>query len=409
MKSYSLFELNEYIRRVLALNFAEALWISCEIAQINKAKGNYYLELIQKSEDGEKIIASSAAIIWQKKYFRLRANLGKELDTILQEGMAIMAKFRIDFHERYGLKLIVEEIDLSYSLGKLALKRRDTIEELRTLGLLEKNKALNLPIVLQNIAVISSHRAAGYQDFIKHLKQNEWNYKFNLNLYSAAVQGVFASDEMLHQLHKITESATIYDLVVIIRGGGAKLDLIAFDDLELCKTVATMKMPVITGIGHEVDATVMDLVAHTSLKTPTAVASFILDRNLQYESQLLHYGYLVGTLAQEKIKEQNFQIENATQKLRLFAKQQILQKNQWLNYKENELRQASSSFIKMKYQELDALETNIKMLDPLAILKRGYSITMQKDKVVRDAKKLKDGTLITSYFEKGKLDSIVKK
>lgn len=409
MKSYSLFELNEFIRRTLMLNLADPIWISCEIAQINLSKGNYYLELIQKSETGEEIIARTAAIIWQKKYYSLRANLGKELETILQDGMAILAKFRVDFHERYGLKLVVEEIDLSYSLGKLALQRRDTVQQLEALDLLGKNAALGLAPVLQNIAVISSHRAAGYQDFKSQLQQNEWGFHFKLNLFSAAVQGVFAPEEMLLQLKKINGMAEYYDAVVIIRGGGAKLDLMAFDDFDLCKMVAHMKLPVLTGIGHDVDDTVMDLVAHTSLKTPTAVASYLIDWNLHYEAQLLQYGKVIGQLAAEKISGATFHLRSITQKIQLLSQGQLAKKTQALAYKEKELIPSVRNFLKLKQQQVRGVDNQLRILDPQATLQRGYSLTTQDGIIIKNPERVADGTEITTHFEKATLKSIVKK
>ena len=193
MKTYSLFELNEFIRRIIALNLAEALWVQGEFAQVSESRGHYYINLIQKEDDNNEIIAQASAILWAKDFRRLKREKGKTLNQLLQSGLQVLIKVRADFHERYGLKLIIEDIDPSYTLGQLELQRRAIIEKLHKEKLLHKNNQHPLPYVLQRIAVVSSSTAAGYQDFLKQLNNNPYGYTFNNKLFPAAVQGKMLS------------------------------------------------------------------------------------------------------------------------------------------------------------------------------------------------------------------------
>ena len=262
----SLFELNEYVRQVIALNFAEAIWVSAELAQVNVSKGHYWIDIIEKSELTGEIIAQSSAVLWQREYRRIKAKMPLQIEGILQQGRQVLLKVSVEFSERYGYKLIVQDIDPAFTLGKLELERQATINTLVKANLIQKNKQLPRPPVLQRIAVISSENAAGYHDFCAQIDNNPYGYAFDYQLFKAAMQGVQTEYEVLAQLARIQEKKDKFEAVIIIRGGGAKLDLAAFDSLEIAKAVANFPLPVFAGIGHEIDETVLDLVAHLSLK-----------------------------------------------------------------------------------------------------------------------------------------------
>ena len=189
MQTYSLFELNEYIRRILALNLPDAVWVTCEIAQFNESRGNYFLELVEKSEEEDTIIARTEAALWGPNYRQLRKKIGKKLVDILQEGLEVKVQVRVSFHERYGLKMVIEDVDPTYTLGKLALKRQQTIERLEKEGKIDQNAQLELPSVLQRIAVLSSPTAAGLQDFENQLRFNPYHYHYQVDLFPTAMQG----------------------------------------------------------------------------------------------------------------------------------------------------------------------------------------------------------------------------
>ena len=223
--SYSLFELNEYIRRVFALNFQDAIWIRCEIAQINASRGHHYLNLIEKSAEGEHIIAQSSAVLWASKYRQLRRQHKKLLSELLQNGVAVLLQVKIDYDERYGLKLLIEDIDPSYTMGQMELKRQQILETLQQENLLGVNSQIPLPTAIQRVAIISSETAAGLQDYLNQIATNSYGYQLSNQLFPAAMQGANVEKEVLRQLKKIAFLKDNYDAVIIIRGGGSKLDL----------------------------------------------------------------------------------------------------------------------------------------------------------------------------------------
>lgn len=407
MKSVTLYELNEYIRRILALNLSEALWISCEIAQASESRGHYFLELVQKSESEENIVAQASAVIWQNNLRQLRRKIGVTLDSLLQDGMEVLLKVKVDFNERYGLKLIIEDIDPAYTLGKLELKRRQTIEQLRQQGLLENQKILSLPIVLQRIAIISSERAAGYQDFLQHLQQNTYGYKFQLHFFQSAMQGDLVESEMLQRLKAISTAKENFDCVVIIRGGGARLDLNAFDNFNLAKAVATLPIPVFTGIGHDIDETVLDLVAHASLKTPTAVADFLIAHNLKFENTLVNISLVLKSNTLQKINNQALFISNLTKNIHFHTQQQFFRQHQMLDFIENTVPRLSNYQLQFAKQNLDTLEKMTELLSVESTLQRGFAIVAKNGKIVRSKQDVSSGDEIFTRLIDGEFTSKV--
>ena len=222
MKSYSLQELNEHLRRVVALNAQDALWVRCEIAQLNESRGHYFMEIVEKEET---ITAKASAILWMRTYNKLLREHGRGIRKVLKEGMEVMLKLKIEFHEVYGMQYYVEDIDASFTLGKLALRKQSILEAFEKEGLLGKNTEVPLPVVLQKMAIISSENAAGYQDYSKQLEENFFGYQIDNQLFAAAMQGINVEEEILFQLKRIKRQKDKFDAVVIIRGGGAKLDL----------------------------------------------------------------------------------------------------------------------------------------------------------------------------------------
>ncbi len=407
MKTYTLFELNEYIRRIIALNFTEGIWVSCEIAQLRDARSHLFLSLVEKGDDVEGIIAQSDAVIWASTHKALRRKRGLLFDTILREGVEVLVKVTVDFHERYGLKLIIQDIDPAYTLGQLELKRRETIKELKALDLLHKNQTTDLPLAFQRIAIVSSEGAAGLQDYLSQLSNNPYGYRFTNQLFNASVQGNAAVKEMLQQLKRIRRSIRPFDAVVIIRGGGAKLDLAAFDDLELCKAVAEFPLPVLVGVGHDVDETVIDLVCHSSLKTPTAVADFVINHNMYFETRLIEQANELRDLALFKIRDEQMGLERIQQFVQYQATNTLKSASQELNFIERKFPLLLQQIYKTEEQKLDSIERVCAVLNPKAILKRGYSLTTHKNKIVVDASILKDGDEIETQLHKGTIKSIV--
>lgn len=405
MKSYSLHEVNEFLRRILALNLPEALWIRCEIAQVSEARGHHFLELVQKAEESDEIIAQASAVIWQGVYRKLRGKMGLIVNDLLQEGIEVQLKAKIDFNERYGLKFIIEDIDPTYTLGKLEMRRQQTIEALQQANLMGRNALAPLSPVLQRIAVLSSERAAGYQDFSAHLKNNPYNYQFHCQLFNTAMQGDQVQPEMLKQLSLIEKQKERFDCVVIIRGGGARLDLAAFDSLEPCRAVAQFPLPVLTGIGHDVDETVLDMVAHSALKTPTAVADFMINRNLLFESALVNYAQRLRVFGMQQLKNQMFLLQGLHQKLKLQSNRKLGEANRMLDFIDNQIPDLIKFKLQDQRHQLDKLEKVVQLMSVEATLKRGFTITQKDGKILRSAEDVKSGDSLTTRFLDGEIQS----
>lgn len=407
MKSYSLQELNEHLKRVVALNVQDALWVRCEIAQLNESRGHYFMELVEKEET---ITAKASAILWMRSYNKLLREYGRGVQKVLNEGMEVMLKLKIEFHEVYGMQYYIEDIDTSFTLGKLALRKQEILEVFEKEGLLGKNTEVSLPFVLQKIAIISSENAAGYQDYLKQLEENVFGYKIDNQMFAAAMQGINVEEEILFQLKRIKRQKNKFDAVVIIRGGGAKLDLMAFDNEKISKVVANFPLPVLTGIGHDIDESILDRVAHTTLKTPTAVADFIINHNLFFENRLMKIGSELGLLAQEKIQEQIYIIQNFQQNLHWKSENLLKDTLQKISLIENEVMRTSKSYFQNEEKKISNLESIFEVLDPEKTLKRGFSLTSVDGKIIKSIKDLdgRRGIEITTQLSDGILKSKTK-
>jgi exodeoxyribonuclease VII large subunit len=306
---HTLLEVNQFLRRVIVANLPEPLWVTCEIMQISTTRGHYYIDLVEKDAVTQQVVAQAQAVLWSGAYYRLKQKIGANLKDLLQVGVQALIRVRVDFSERYGLKLVVEDLDPAYTLGQMLLQRQQTILTLQKDGLLALNKTRPLPLLPQRLAIISSATAAGLQDFLQELTQNKYGYPFQYQLFTAAMQGQFTEKEVVHALERIAEQRTAFDAVAILRGGGSKLDLSAFDSLKMCKAIANFPLPVLTGIGHDIDEAVADLVAHTTLKTPTAVATFLVERCLTAEMSLRELSDAIRQGAQRHLTQQQQRLE----------------------------------------------------------------------------------------------------
>ncbi len=405
MKTYSLYELNEFLRRVVALNFNESVWVTAEIGQITLSRGHYYIRLLQK--EAEDIIAEQSAVVWAVDFRRILRVFGSATEGVLSEGMEVRLKGRLDFHERFGLKFIVEEIDPTYTIGKLEIQRRTLIAQLQNEQLLGLNAALSTPSVWQRIAVISSETAAGWADFKNHISKNVYSYHFDIQLFPSAMQGQFVEREILQQLENIKANKNQFDAVAIIRGGGAKLDLAVFDNAALCRAVAQFPLPVLTGIGHEVDWTVLDMVAFQTLKTPTAVADFLLERHLQFESSLIEMGHFLNQYVQNRLYTEGgdlMKIENFLKFQTTFFMKNQAQK---LEYYSNELPKVVAQTLKFENSQLDNTLKIIDLMSVESTLKRGFSITRKNGKVLTNVIEVHQGDVLETLLAKGIITSQV--
>lgn len=400
--SYSLLEINQYIRRVISLNFDEPLWIECEIGQASLSRGHWYLDLIQKEE--EQVVAQCQAAMWANVYFFLRKKSPVPIEDILKQGMSVKLKVNVDYHERYGLKLIIEDIDSSFTIGQLELQRLAILKEIKEKGLLHKNAQTHLPVVVQRLAIISSGRAAGYKDFIKHLEDNYYSYDIRIELFEAAMQGQAVETEVLACLDQIEKQQDEFDAVAIMRGGGARTDLAAFDNLALCLRVANFPFPVLIGIGHEIDQSLLDLVAYTSLKTPTAVADYVIERNAGFEGELDELDTLLRDEVRARLNNEERKISLLAHAVNQGVRSRLIHDRNKIDQALRMMQHATKNLVLKHKERISYMEKLISAINPDHILARGFTITSHQGQTITNAKSVKKGMELQTTF----MDGIVK-
>jgi len=401
MQSYTLFELNEYIRRVIALNFSEAIWVQGEISQVKESRGNIYVDLVQKDENSDEVIAQLNGNIWYKTHLFLKNKLGNLLPSLLKEGTQVKIKVNVEFHERYGLKLNIEDIDPAFTMGQIEMVRQKILQRLTDEGIINLNKSKKLPLALQKIAVISSETAAGYQDFIKHLQDNPYGYQIKVKLYQAALQGSNTEREICAAFDAINAEISKFDAIIIIRGGGSKIDLAAFDNFNIAYKIATSHLPVITGIGHEIDNTVADVVAAYNLKTPTAVANFIIDKNLFFEGDILEISKNIIQSVNHIIQSQKNQLAQITNWLQIMPTEVIKSKKISLENTKSNIFQTSKFILQKANDQLTFIDNQVKYADPKWVLKRGFAIMKAAEIPITSKSKVKKDTQYNLEFHDG--------
>ncbi len=452
--SFSLYELNKQIKDSIHSTFSDTYWVVAEISEIREVRsGHCYLELIEKDEKTEQIIAKSRANIWAYTYRMLKPYFMQATGQNLSSGIKILIRVSIDFQEVYGFSLNVRDIDPTYTLGEMAQRKQAILKQLAEEGVIDMNKELALPLVPQKIAVISSPSAAGYGDFCDQLNNNPQGYKFYIKLFQATMQGERTEESVVQALERIYQYDDVFDVVAIIRGGGSTSDLMCFDNYWIAYNIAQFPIPVFSGIGHERDETVVDFVAHTRLKTPTAVAEHLLElvgefdyrisslrdrisketretlsrhrirfdhisknfkplvKNaiLTNENQLSKIAHLVENQTKNYLKSKDHQLIQFTHSLNNSSQNLILEKKQELNQYKLKLAQELRFLFKEEKNKLSLMDKTKELLDPKNILQKGYSITTINGKAVKDAEALNDGDIITTQFSNGKVDSIVTK
>ncbi len=390
----SLLALNEIIRDTLDMHLEPHYWVVAEIAQLTfGTQGHAYMDLVEKN--GNKIAAKMRANCWAYAYRTISGKFQEATGQQLKSGMKVLALVSVTFHELYGFSLNVKDIDPNFTLGERARKRQEVIERLQKEGLMETNKTLTLPSVPQKIAIISSVTAAGYGDFINQIDHNRFGYCIHHNLYQATLQGSDAVSTLIMAFNKIAldQQQRHYDAIVLIRGGGAQLDLDCFDEYDLAVTIANSGIPVITGIGHERDETIADLVAHTRMKTPTAAAEFILSGFQEFEGNLTGLIKRIDKLSQLTLKQEDSKLTDLKGRIQLATKATLQQKNQFLNYKKEQILSQS--------KHLHSLE-NIKLINYRKSLKLSVKGRIQKaqTQLIQLEKEIKNLNP-ASFFEKG--------
>lgn len=402
-KVLSLFELNQLIRTVLENSLPDTFLVTAEIASCD-VKSHCYLTLVDKEEDT--IRAEIRAVIWAGRYKEIAEIFEKETGARLSKGIKILFQATVSFHERYGLKLTINNIDPSYTIGELAVKRREILERLVKEGLIDRNKGLEFPLVPQRIGIISSSTAAGYEDLMAHLTNNAYGYQFVTTLYEAIMQGDRAEVSIVNALVQCAADAASLDIVVIVRGGGGQLDLQCFDSYEIGKTIAMLPLPVISGIGHQRDVTVADEVSHSRAKTPTAVADMLITKVRDFEDRIDSLARALAEGARTLTLDMKDGLSTLSRRLEVAAGNKLLNNSHRLKAFIKGL-QFSLKFIQNEQQRINGRESNINHLNPVNILKRGYSITYHNGKAVKSASEVKINDNLRTVLHEGELLSRV--
>ena len=396
-------QLADMIRRVLSLNFPKPIWVEAEVAQARESRGHLYLQLIDKSPDSQETSAQMEAVLWQTKRKELEKQWDADLGPLLQEGNQVQLQVRLEHHALYGFKLLIEQIDLRFSLGQMALRRRQIIDSLIQEGLFDRNRATPFPTVVQRVAAISSPQAAGWLDFRNQLAHNPWGYAFAVTLFPAAMQGTALEDEVCERLREVADHSDSFDVCTIIRGGGSKTDLAWFDNRRIAETIAHMPIPVLTGIGHDIDETVSDLVAWKALKTPTALAAWLIEHDLQFESRLLETARLIRDECGHRTQQAGRDLYRTASDLRMAGKHAMESARWKLDLQKTNLSGILRLLRERQEAVLERRELAVAQLDPAAVLKRGYSITLWDGQPVQDPQQVPVGGTLETILLEGRI------
>lgn len=404
----SLTELLGLVRDKIYEALPDAFWVIAEIAEMKvQTAGHCYLELTGSDTPGGRVTGRARATIWASKYRSLSTFFNASTGIPLRAGITILFRATVEYHELYGLSLNISDIDPSYTAGDMALRREAVIRRLTAEGVISMNAGLHLVPYPRNIAVVSSSKAAGYQDFINHLMANPYGYIFKTTLFEAVMQGEETEASVTGALDMVAGEAGKYDAVAIIRGGGSTTDLSWFDSYAIAFHVTQFPLPVLTGIGHEKDQSVTDLAAWKALRTPTAVAGFLVERTLECENRIIGMAGELASAVTEALEAAGEQISSLQNRITSTARLIVRVNSDRLGYHAETLRRSSGIVLQKAADITGRLEGSLRHLDPAAVLKRGYTLTSRNGLIIRSAGNLEPGDIITTHFEKDTATSTV--
>lgn len=427
----TLYELNNLVSEVISSVMPDEYWVEAEISELRVVRGNCYMELVQKAEDTRTPMARASAKCWRTYWILVQSSFERVTGRQLCPGMKVMMRVHADFHEVYGFSWIVTDINPEYTLGDIARRRREIIARLKEEGVFDLQKELIIPLFAQRVAVISSDNAAGYDDFCNQLQNNEKGLAFSVKLYPAVMQGESTETSVIEALDRIYKDEDKFDVVVIIRGGGATSDLSGFDTLNLAENVANFPLPIIVGIGHNRDESVLDLVANMSVKTPTAAAAFLIDRLAAVAARVDAAAtslskYVTNRIEQEKSRikylstvlpslyaavksRENMRISRMSDSLYVAVRQIVASEKARLDLMPQRLSGAWRQAVTGESHRLQMLEQRVAASDPKRMLARGYTLTLHDGRAVTDLSSLKKGDMLTTLFASGEVVSEVNK
>lgn len=430
MQHLSLYELNSLVRDVISMSLPDSYWVEAELSEAREGYGGHcYMELIEKDERSNTPVAKAHASCWRNRWGLIKPHFERITGQRIHAGMKVLLKVHAQFHENYGFSWIVDDIDPNYTMGDMARKRQEIINTLKEEGVFELQKELQLPMFCQRIAVISSATAAGYGDFCNQLADNDYGLQFRTCLFPATMQGEGVEQSVIAALDSINAEWEDWDCVVIIRGGGATSDLSGFDTLALAENVANFPLPIITGIGHERDESVLDMISFQRVKTPTAAAAFLVQhltdvyatvmdaqeaisqyvkRRLQMERMRLdRLSNQIPTLFSLAKTRQGAYLDRLMNRLSARVQSRISDSRRRLDILSGNIQPVIERKLMTQRHRLEMLEQRIKSQDPVLLLKRGYSITLRDGKAVKDAAQLNAGDIIETRFAEGSVTSEV--
>ena len=409
---HTLYELNQLVRETLETEMPDEYWVEAELSECRESRGHCYLELIQKEEKTNTPIARASAKCWANSWTVIRPYFERTAGQALHVGMKVLLKVYPQFHEAFGFSWIVTDIDPTYTIGDLARRRQEIIRQLKEEGVFDLQRELSLPLFAQRIAVITSETAAGYGDFLNQLQQNEYGFRFEVTLFPAIMQGEQVEQSVINALNQIhtemSDNNDVFDVVVMIRGGGATSDMSGFDTLALAENVANFPIPIITGIGHERDECILDMISHTRMKTPTAAAAFLISHLAETDDLLNDIQNRMVRLVKERLTTHQLRLAALSERIPSLFSVVKARQEAHLDQLFARLQTQLQTTLVQQTHRLELLAQRTASLDPILLLRRGYSITLHHGKVVSDPSQLHEGDEIETRLEKGTVRSIVK-
>ena len=407
MNSTSLSELTNKIQSVIRQNFTDAIWVRAEISELRENGGHCYLELIEKDSETDNILAKTRATCWANVYRMLKPYFESNTGETLRAGLNVLVAVTVEFNGVYGFSLNIRDIDPTYTIGELAARRMQIIQKLREEGIDDMNKQLPFPTLPQRIAIISSETAAGYGDFCNQLNSDTSHFAFYPRLYPAIMQGNMAEASIIGALEKIYKHVELFDVVVIIRGGGATTDLSCFDSYNLAINCAQFPLPIIAGIGHQRDVSILDMVAHTSVKTPTAAAEYLISALEKAEEEIDELASELCNFTSNIIQKEHKSLELYMLKIKQASRTGFLKEQNRLSNYLFQLKSMYRNRIHRETNKLALIATRIETQSPKYLYERGYTITTVHGKRITSALQVKPGDKVTTHLADGHFDSEV--
>jgi len=405
LQTFSLYELNSLVRETIESEMAREYWVEAELSEVRESRGHCYMELVQKDVFSTTPVARAAAKCWRTQWTMIQPHFERVTGQRLHAGMKVRLQVYPQFHEAYGFSWIVTDIDPNFTLGDLARRRQEIVRQLHEEGVFDLQRELTLPLFCLRIAVVSSETAAGYGDFQHQLYDSP--YAFHSRLFPAIMQGEQVEQSIIAALNAIYQQTDDFDCVVIIRGGGATADLSGFDTLALAENVAQFPLPVITGIGHDRDESVLDMVSHLRVKTPTAAAAFLIERLDEVAERINQAEQGLARSVAERLKSEQMRLGQLATVIPATALRLLSDSRHRIELIETRLPLTLERLFTLQRHRLEQLELTAKSLDPQLLLQRGYSITLHNGRTVHDPKQLKPGDTVETRVEKGTFKSII--